>query len=44
MQFSVENLMNALPVMGKGMLGIFAVTAVIIVTVLLLNKIPANNE
>ena len=30
-------LQNALPIMGVGMIGIFAVTAVIILTVLFLN-------
>ena len=35
---SVENLMEALPIMGTGYLGIFIVTAVIILVVALLNK------
>ncbi len=38
MQISVENLINALPIMGIGYLGIFIVTAVIILVVYLLNK------
>ena len=38
--FNVENFLNALPIMGYGMLGIFVVTAVIIGVVYLLNKIP----
>ena len=32
-------MMNVLPVMGIGMLGIFIVTGIIILTVTLLNKI-----
>ena len=39
MQISVEKLMESLPIMGKGMLGIFVVTGVIILFVTLLNKI-----
>ena len=38
MTISVENLLEALPIMGKGMLGIFVVTAVIILAVTLLNR------
>jgi len=37
---SVEKLLNALPIMGYGMLGIFAVTGVIIGVVYLLKMIP----
>ncbi len=37
---SVDNLINALPIMGYGMLGIFVVTAVIIGVVYLLKMIP----
>ncbi|MBR5528096.1 MAG: oxaloacetate decarboxylase [Clostridia bacterium] len=36
--FNVDKLMTALPIMGKGMLGIFVVTGVIILVVALLNK------
>jgi hypothetical protein len=39
MEISVEKLMQALPLMGKGMLGIFVVTAVIILLVMLLNRL-----
>ena len=35
----VDQLMEALPIMGKGMLGIFIVTGVIILTVTLLTQI-----
>ncbi len=34
-----ENFQKTLPIMGKGMLGIFIVTAVIILTVTILNKV-----
>lgn len=34
---NVEQLLDALPIMGMGMLGIFIVTAIIIGTVYLLN-------
>lgn len=43
MTISVENLLEALPIMGKGMLGIFVVTAVIILAVSLLNR-TGNKE
>lgn len=38
MQLNVEYFLNSLPLMGKGMLGIFIVTAVIILLVAGLNK------
>lgn len=41
MNFNVENFMNALPIMGKGMLSIFIVTAVIVAVVYLLNGMPS---
>lgn len=34
-----ENFQKTLPIMGKGMLGIFIVTAVIVLTVTVLNKV-----
>ena len=37
---SVDNLINALPIMGYGMLGIFVVTTVIIGVVYLLKMTP----
>ncbi len=37
MEINLEYLLNALPIMGKGMLGIFVVTAVIILVVMALN-------
>ena len=40
----VDLLMEALPIMGTGYLGIFVVTGVIIFTVALLNKLTRNKE
>ncbi len=37
MGINLENFLGSLPIMGKGMLGIFIVTAVIILVVYLLN-------
>ena len=37
--FNVENLLISLPVMGKGMAGVFVVTLVIVAVVSLLNKL-----
>ena len=34
----VENMLHTLPLMGKGMLGIFFVTVIIIASVAILNK------
>ena len=42
--FDVNALLNSLPIMGKGMAGIFIVTAVIVITVSALNKIGSRNE
>lgn len=42
--FSINNLMSALPIMGKGMLGIFAVTAVIILVVTVLNAVTSKKK
>ncbi|MBQ9850220.1 MAG: hypothetical protein IJO36_05935 [Clostridia bacterium] len=38
--FNVQFLLDSLPYMGKGMLGIFVVTAVIVTVVNALNSIP----
>ncbi len=38
----IDLLMNALPIMGIGYLGIFIVTGVIIAVVTLLNKLTAT--
>ena len=39
---ALDNFVSTLPVMGKGMLGIFIVTAAIILTVVLLNKFTSK--
>ena len=39
MKIDVQALLESLPYMGKGMLGIFIVTLTIILTVTILNKI-----
>ena len=44
MIISVENFMNALPVIGKGYLGVFIVTAVIIASVYLLNAVTSKKK
>lgn len=43
---NVELFLQTLPIMGMGMLGIFAVILVIMLTVVLLNKLtaPKNKE
>ena len=38
--FNVQFLLDSLPYMGKGMLGIFVVTAVVVTVVNALNSIP----
>ncbi len=40
----VQAFLNALPYMGKGMLGIFVVTAVIVLVVNALNNIPEKKD
>lgn len=42
MMFNVEAFLATLPIMGKGMLGIFIVTAVIIVIMYLLRSLTAE--
>ena len=44
MEFRVDYLLNALPIMGWGMLSIFVVTAVIVAAVSLLKLIPDRPE
>ena len=39
MKFDIHALYDVLPVIGKGMAGVFIVTAVIVVTVMLLNLV-----
>ncbi len=42
MEISVEKFMDALPIMGMGMLGIFIVTAVIIGVIWVLNTVTGK--
>ena len=44
MEINIEYLLNSLPFMGKGMLGIFIVTAVIVTIVNALNSIPEKKD
>ncbi len=41
---SVEYFLNSLPTMGKGMLGIFIVTTVVVTVVNALNSIPDKKD
>ena len=41
---NVENMIYTLPMMGKGMLGIFIVTTIIIAGVVILNKVTGKNK
>ena len=43
MEINVELFLQTLPIMLKGMVGIFAVTGVIILGIYLLNKLSAFN-
>ncbi len=40
----VENMVYTLPLMGKGMLGIFMVTVIIIASVAILNKVTSPKK
>ena len=44
MNLNVDAFLNSLPMMGKGMLGIFVVTLVIILMISLLNKVTASKQ
>lgn len=44
MEINVELFLQTLPIMLKGMLGIFIVTGVIILIMILLNKFTADNK
>lgn len=44
MDFNVEAFFSTLPVMGNGMLGIFAVTLIIIASVIVLNLTTTPRE
>ena len=39
-----ENMVYTLPLMGKGMLGIFIVTVIIVTGVIILNKVTGNKK
>ena len=43
-QSNVENMLDTLPLMGKGMVGILLVTVIIIAGITLLNKIKDKPE
>ena len=43
-QSNAENALDTLEYMGKGMLGIFVVTAIIIISVFLLNKFTSKKS
>ena len=44
MNLNIDAFLNSLPMMGKGMLGIFVVTLVIILMIALLNKVTAAKQ
>lgn len=44
MNLNIDAFMNSLPLMGKGMLGIFVVTIVIILMIALLNKVTSTKQ
>lgn len=44
MNFNVDLFLETLPVMGKGMLGIFIVTGIIILSMVILNKISKEKK
>ncbi len=44
MNISLDNLLATLPIMGKGMVGIFVVTAIIILTVTALNYLTSRKD
>lgn len=44
MNFNVDAFLNSLPIMGKGMVGIFIVACVIIISVLILEKLTSKKE
>ena len=44
MNLNIDAFLNSLPMMGKGMLGIFAVTIDIILMIALLNKVTAAKK
>lgn len=44
MNINVEAFLNVLPVIGKGLAGVFIVTAVIILSMIILNKFSCKDN
>ncbi len=44
MKINVDAFLETLPIMGKGMLGIFLVTLTIVISIMILNKLTSNNK
>ena len=44
MELNIENFMQTLPIMGKGMLGIFVVTVVLIVGIWAMNRLTSGRK
>lgn len=44
MHINVDGFFDTLPIMAKGMAGIFIVTAVIVLTIVILNKTTASKK
>ncbi len=44
MEINFDYFLSSLPIMGKGMLGIFIVTAIIVVCVNALNSLPDKKD
>lgn len=44
MNINVEAFLNVLPVIGKGLAGVFIVTAVIILSMIILNKFSGKDN
>ena len=44
MELNVERFLETLPIMGKGMLGIFVVTAVLILGVWVMNRLTSKKD
>ncbi len=44
MNINVDAFLETLPIMGKGMLGIFLVTLTIVISIVILNKVTNINK
>ena len=44
MNINVDMFMNSLPYMGKGLLGIFVVIGIMILTIVMLNKVTSDKK